>query len=119
MAYILLVLAIGMNVTAQLLLKYVAKQMQFFDVAVNKVVLIKTLLLQPAFWIALVSYGISFGLYLVVLSKLELSKAYPISSTAGIVLIVVISIFTFHEPLTFPKILGVGLGLLGILLLFK
>ncbi len=81
--------------------------------------MIETLLFQPAFWVALLSYGASFVLYLIVLSKLELSKAYPISSIAGIILIVAISIITFHEPLTFSKVLGIGLGIIGILLLFK
>ena len=47
------------------------------------------------------------------MTKFELSYAYPFMSLA-FVLVLVLSAVLFHEPLTVPKILGVLLIIIGI-----
>lgn len=51
--------------------------------------------------------------WLAAMTKFELSYAYPFMSLA-FVLVLVLSAVLFHEPLTVPKILGVLLIIIGI-----
>ncbi len=64
----------------------------------------------------LVCYVASFGLWLAVLSRLEVSLAYPLLSI-GYVLSAIAAYFLFGEPLTLFKISGIVLILAGVGLL--
>jgi spermidine export protein MdtJ len=73
---------------------------------------------QPFFLLSILAYGIGFGLYAISLSKLELSRAYPVSSIAAIVLITVLSMLLFNESLSVIKIIGLAVCIVGIILVF-
>jgi len=113
---VLLFTAILLNVGAQLLLKYAA-----LGAAQDRTSLMqfKLLIFSWPFWGAIVLYGLSFLAYTIVLTKLELSRAYPITSISAIVLLIVVSIPLYHEPLTIYKMAGVVISAVGIILLFK
>jgi len=53
-------------------------------------------------------------LWLAALTKLDLSYAYPFMSLA-FVLVLILSAILFHEAVTVPKVLGVGLVVAGII----
>jgi len=61
----------------------------------------------------LVCYVASFGLWLAVLSRLEVSLAYPLLSI-GYVFSALAAYYLFGEPLTPHKIAGIALILLGV-----
>ena len=52
-------------------------------------------------------------LWIVVMTKLDLSRAYPFVSLA-FALVVVLSAVFFDEPLSVPKVVGVALIVLGV-----
>lgn len=70
------------------------------------------------FWIlgGIILFGISFILWLFVISRLQLNIAYPIAIGLQVTLIVIASWFLFKEYLSFFQILGIGLVILGIFL---
>jgi multidrug transporter EmrE-like cation transporter len=62
-------------------------------------------------------FGISFLLYLFVLSKIQLNIAYPIMVSVVIVLVAFFAWLLFKEILSWPQILGVVVIVFGIFLL--
>lgn len=72
------------------------------------------LLANVYLWIGGISYVVAFALYLVLLSRYELSRIYPITTSLAFVLVVMASSNLFREAMGWDKILGVGFILLGI-----
>lgn len=116
---ILLGIGVLFNITAQLFLKSTMRGYDIFkgDVSVFRKVL--AIFQKPFFWLSLMFYGAGFLFYSITLSKLELSKAYPVSSVAAIVMIVMISIAFFKESLDLLKVIGLILCISGIFLIFR
>ncbi len=61
--------------------------------------------------------GLSFLLWIFIVSKKQLNIVYPISSSLTIVLVVIFSWFLFSENLSLWQISGILLVILGIFLL--
>ncbi|CAA7603198.1 EamA domain protein [Acididesulfobacillus acetoxydans] len=70
----------------------------------------------PAIFAGFVCFGVSSVLWLTVISRWELSYAYPMVAL-GYVLAVFFGWLFLHESLTLPKILGIILILGGIAIL--
>ena len=68
----------------------------------------------PNILLGLFLYGISAIFWIIALSKVELSVAYPMLSI-GYILIMIISYFLLHEPISMYKIIGTLLIIVGIL----
>lgn len=62
-----------------------------------------------------VFYGISLAALVFVLEKMQVSIAYAIWASAGIVLIAILGIVFFHETISTIKIVSLVLIILGIL----
>lgn len=107
--YGLLIASIGLNVIAQVALKLNGRTPVTFP----------GMLWQPFFWLALMTYGISFIAYSLVLTKLELSRVYPIASLSLIVLVIAISALFLGESLTSFKVIGALLSVISIIFLLK
>ena len=116
---ILLLSGVVFNVLAQFSLKYVMKGRDIFEKDSNVLLNILKFIFNPFFILSILLYGCGFLIYSVALSKLELSKAYPVASAAAIILIFIVSIIFYSESLTFAKILGLFLCIAGIFLIFK
>ena len=67
-------------------------------------------------WAGMFSYAVSILLWMVVLSKVNVSLAYPFLSI-GYIVTAVIAYFVFGEPLTFQKLLGIATICLGVVIL--
>ena len=65
-------------------------------------------------WAGLAAFGIAFVFYSVVLSRMDLSKAYPIMTSAGFAIVVVASWLMFQEVITWPKLVGIATIAVGI-----
>ena len=72
-----------------------------------------SIILTPAIFLGFTCFGVSSILWLVVISRWELSYAYPLVAL-GYVLAIIYGTFLLHENLTLPKILGCFLILAGI-----
>ena len=66
----------------------------------------------------MVCYVLSFGVWLIVLSKVDVSLAYPLLSI-GYVATAIIGCYFMGEPLSIYKVLGIATICLGTGLLFK
>lgn len=62
--------------------------------------------------------GSGMFLWLRIVSKVELSKAYPINIALTVIITSVISIILFQESVSFLKIFGVVLIVIGLLSIF-
>lgn len=113
----ILFLSIIFNVAAQLILKTGMKNVKIAqsDSVFQKI----TATLNPWFFGALACYGISFFTYALVLSKMEVSRAYPTAVVAAMVLLLIFSVFFLNESFTFSKVAGITLCVGGILLILN
>ena len=68
-------------------------------------------------WIGLCSVSLATCAWILALSQLELSKAYPVAIGLNLIVIVAVSIVQFQEVLNFSKIAGIILMFLGTLFL--
>lgn len=64
----------------------------------------------------IVCFGASVILWMITLSKVNVSIAYPFTSL-GYVLVAILSYFIFNEPLTVQKIIGILIICLGVVVL--
>lgn len=69
-------------------------------------------------WLALLCYGISLCLWMIVLSKVEASYAVPFQSL-GFVIVAVAGYYLFHENLNLERIAGILIVCVGVYLIAK
>lgn len=114
MSYVFLSLSIVSNVLGQLLMKYAADRINFDSSAGT--VLIKHMLSSPFVIIGAGFYFLGMVAWLITLSKLELSFAYPFMAISYI-LVTFASFVLFKEPITTMKIAGILLIFIGVVVL--
>lgn len=66
----------------------------------------------------IISYGVSFLIWIKVLSKVELSYAYPMVSL-GYVITMAFSYFVFKENISIMRFMGVGFIIVGVIIVAK
>lgn len=71
---------------------------------------------SPWFLLGVACYAISIFLWLAVLSKTEVSLAYPLSSV-GFILTALVGYLFLNETIDLPRVAGIGLICAGILVL--
>jgi len=118
MQYIVFILfTVVTNAAAQLMLKYGMVQLGPLSFAgVNPVIKILQIVFSPWVFLGLSTFVISMASHLYVLSKVELSFAYPFLSLAY-VLVAVFAYFVFREDLNALRIAGIGLICVGTVLI--
>lgn len=75
-----------------------------------------SIILTPAIFVGFICFGVSSILWLVVISRWELSYAYPLVSL-GYVIAILYGTFLLNETISMPKIVGCILILTGISIL--
>jgi multidrug transporter EmrE-like cation transporter len=118
--WILILLGVGLNAAAQLLLKTATRPLGQYTVfnadtlSASIVILCKSL----PFWTGMVCYGASLCVWLAALSKAPVSTAYPMLSL-GYVVVAVVSVGWLGEHMTPAKIAGIALICLGVVLVTR
>lgn len=69
-------------------------------------------------FLGMACYGISVLLWMIVLSRVPVSVAYPFSSV-GFIVTMIFGYFLFNEMITFYKVMGIGFICLGVYLIFS
>lgn len=117
--FLLIVVCVVLGVCGQLLLK---QGMSADRDAVDRVDEVLPRLLQaaidPVVIAGFVCYGISAALWLIVLTRTELSWAYPMLSM-GYILVVILSRLLFHEAVTAQRFLGTLVVAAGVWLISR
>lgn len=117
--YILLGIAIITTVLSQLLFKQGMLVLGNINFSLpNLLSLSINVLRNPFLLTGLFFYGISFLLWLIVLSKMKLSVVYPITSI-NFVLVILASYFLFGERLSSMQYAGILIIILGVITLAK
>ena len=115
---IFLLIALVLNATANVLVKYSATRLTSPPAGAGMVTRVMTRL-HPAFVIGLVLFALNIFAYQAALRSLKLSAAYPIMVSGGYLLILLASWFLFQEKLGPVQYAGVGLILAGIWLVVR
>jgi multidrug transporter EmrE-like cation transporter len=110
-AVIILVMAIVFNALANILIKVGMLKAGQLN---NLPSLIKYMLGQPFLYAGVFSFGLALVAYSIVLSKLNLSVAYPLMVSLGLIIVVLASYFALKETITFIQIAGFVFIIAGV-----
>ena len=114
MSYAYVACTILFMVYAQIVIKWQVMAAGAFPAATaDKLWFLAMLLINPWIVSALAASLLAAVAWMAAMTKLDLSHAYPFTSLA-FVLVVLASALVFHEPVTGPKIAGIALICLGI-----
>ncbi len=114
MTWIFLFLAVLGNSAANILMKLGAKQMGGFSFTVDG---LKTFFTTPLIWAGMISFALTLLCYTYVLSKLNLSLAYPIITSLGFLLVTIFSVVYFQESIHWVQIVGMFIVVGGLYLI--
>lgn len=116
LGYLILGAAIILNATANILIKVGMSRITENEGGLQ---ILMAALSQPVFWGGLFSFGLALGAYSLVLSRLNLSVAYPIMVSMGLVIVVLVSYFFLKENITLLQITGFVLIIAGVWMVAK
>lgn len=116
-SFALILLAVALNGVAQLLLKAGTQALNSLGLAGTTATLAAAAF-QPFILLGLACYVVSFAVWILALGKVPVSIAYPMLSI-GYVFNAVAAFYLFGEALTLPKLLGLGLILVGVVVLAR
>lgn len=113
-----ILIASMITVSAQLLLKKGVLSMGELQFSFSELVRLVPKILQNV-WLmgGMILFGISFLLWIILLSKIPLHIAYPILISINFSMIAAASWLLFHEQLSFFQIAGIVTIVMGIYLL--
>ncbi len=114
--YLILALAITLNAVANILMKVgMLKQAETRGV----IEMARAAAVNPAVLLGLVSFALALAAYLYVLSKVNLSIAYPIMTSLGYVIVIVVSWALLNENIAKIQILGFVFIIAGVWMVAK
>jgi len=116
---VLILLDVMLNVTGQLSLKYGMSRIGNFSLSLSALppVFVKAATNLPVLF-GLFCYGLGFLVWLIVLSKAEVSYAYPLISL-GYVLTAILAWLMFGEALNENRLVGILVICLGVFLIAR
>ena len=119
LSFSLILVGVILNAVAQLLLKAGTNAVGHFDFHVDNIVPIGLKLgLQPYILGGMACYAISLVVWIMALSRVPVSIAYPMLSI-GYVVNAFAAYLLFNEPLASQKLLGIGFIVLGVWLVAR
>src|SRR5713226_9673726 len=117
--YPLLFVGVLLNASAQLLLKAGTNAVGRFEFVADNIVPMATrLAFEPHILGGMLCYGVSLVVWIMGLSRVEVSIAYPLLSL-GYVINAAAAWYLFGESLTVLRIAGIGFIVLGVLLIAR
>lgn len=114
---LMIISASGINACAQLLLR--KAMMKYADFTIEHLFsLLLSVITNSYLILGVMCYVIGMILWMIILSKFEVSFAYPMLSISYI-FTAIFAYFVFNEPLTFNKILGIVIICFGVYILTR
>jgi multidrug transporter EmrE-like cation transporter len=119
MIFGLIFLGVFLNAAAQLLLKAGMTNIGHFEFSMANLIPIGIkVAVCPPILIGLLFYVLSVGVWLLVLSRVQVSYAYPMLSV-GYIVNAIAAYFLFGEDLTLIKISGIFVIMIGVYLVAR
>ena len=109
-----LVFALLANATANVLIRWGMKDLQLS--LADPVQTLKGILLNGRVMVGIVLFAMNVLAYAFALSKLRLSVAYPVMTSVGLVIVMVLSFALLGEKITGIQLVGTALILGGVVL---
>ena len=114
-AFALILTGVLLNAVAQLALKASVAGMGAIGLEPQAAA---QLLREPWLWLGLACYGVSVGVWILALSRVDVSIAYPMLSI-GYVVNALAAWALFGEVLSAGKLAGIGIIILGVFVLAR
>lgn len=115
----LVIACMVLNTAAQLLMKATMNSVGHFSFsAANIVPVAFKMMTTPFLFLSLVCYVASFSMWFLVLSRMDVAIAYPLTSIAFIMTAIAAAFF-FGEQLTLIRLAGIVVIIIGVYLLFR
>ncbi|MBK2094144.1 EamA family transporter [Francisella philomiragia] len=113
-------MTVAFAVSSQLIIKWQMSSVNLDShiTILDKFIFAFSMLFKPYIILSLILTLLSGLSWMIAMTKFEISYAYPFT-TLGFVLILFFSNILFHEPLTWQKIIGVILIILGLIISSK
>ena len=118
-AFSLIITGVLLNAVAQLALKASVNDMRAISVGLNTAIPVFTrLAAEPWLWVGLTCYGISVIVWILALSRVDVTIAYPMLSI-GYVVNAMAAWALLGEALTGQRVLGIGIIIIGVVVLTR
>ena len=118
-SFSLIFVGVMLNVVAQLLIKAGTNRIGYFEFSRDNILPIgMRLATEPMIAGALFCYALSVVIWILALSRVPVSIAYPLLSM-GYVVNAVAAWYLFNEAFNPSKVVGIGVIILGVLILTK
>lgn len=118
-SFVLIMAGVLLNAAAQLLLKAGTTAVGHFSFQIENILPIgMKLAFQPYIMGGMACYAVSLVVWIMALSRVPVSLAYPMLSV-GYVINAVIAYFWFGEALAAQKLLGIGFIVIGVVLVAR
>jgi multidrug transporter EmrE-like cation transporter len=115
----LIMLGVLLNAGAQLLLKEGMRRIGYFEFAwVNAIPVGMQVAANPFVLLGLLAYVVSVGVWLLVLSRVEVGFAYPLLSV-GYIVNAVAGYYLFQENLSLSRVTGILIIIAGVYLVTR
>lgn len=118
-AYLLLAGSMLLNALANFLIKLAVRGQQFQLDLAHLGETLRHLAINPVLWGGVATFGLALVGYSIVLSRLNLSTAYPVMAGGGFLLVFVLSALYLRETITISQIGGTICIVLGMWLLLR
>lgn len=115
--FVLIFVSVFLNAIAQIFIKAATNSLGSLYTG-NIIESIIRVAFSPFITLGLFSYVLSVGIWIVALSKTQVSIAYPMLSM-GYIIVLFISWYFFKEAITLYKVIGIFLIILGIIFISK
>lgn len=113
----MILISVLLNCAAQVLIR--KGMLQIGEMTIRSMISnIGTLITNIWLWIAMFCYAVSILLWMSILSKIEVSFAYPFLSI-GYIISAVIGYFFFQESLSIIRIMGIIVICIGVILISR
>ncbi|KPK74147.1 MAG: 4-amino-4-deoxy-L-arabinose transferase [Acidithiobacillales bacterium SM23_46] len=118
-AFVLILTGVLLNAVAQLALKASVIGMGPISLSIDTALPVTVrLMAEPWLWVGLLCYGVSVVVWILALSRVDVTIAYPMLSI-GYVVNAMAAWALFGEALTSGRILGIGVIILGVFILAR
>ncbi|MBI5785244.1 MAG: EamA family transporter [Rhodocyclales bacterium] len=118
-SFALVLTGVLLNAAAQLLLKAGTNAIGHFEFHLDNVLPVgMKIALEPHILGGLACYGISVVVWIMALSRVPVSIAYPMLSI-GYIVNAIAAYYLFNEPLAGQKLLGIGFIVIGVWLVAR
>ena len=114
--FIIIIISVLLNALAQLFLKFGMQQISPIAIKNNLIQTSTLIILNPYIIVGFISYGISIVLWLWVLSKVDVSLAYPFQAL-GYILVTILAWLIFHEEINSLRICALIFITIGLIFL--